>query len=110
MRERDGEPNTHNGTNLTTQLWRCGARTAPPPRWLRRGRPGSLVPSSTSNAECVGIHASKQRDRFNAMEPIKQGIRNHYGAVRKGVAERLALRNDHCFIRGRWRRSGPHHA
>jgi len=31
------------------------------------------------------------------MEPVRQGIRKHYGAVRKGVAEglALALRNDH---------------
>ena len=47
------------------------------------------------NAECVGIHASKSGDRFNAMEPIKQGIRKHYGVVGKGIAAGLAIRSDH---------------
>ena len=48
------------------------------------------------NAECVGIHASKSGDRFNAMEPIKQGLRKHYGAVVKGHRGRAWLvRSDH---------------
>jgi putative transposase len=47
------------------------------------------------NAESVGIHACKIGDRFNAMEPVKQGLRKHYGELTKGIAAGLALRCDH---------------
>ena len=95
QRAPQGEPNTHDGTILTTQ---------PLEMWGTDGTTTQVVDEGTVwifgavehfNAECVGIHASKSGDRFNAMEPVKQGIRKHYGAVRKGVAEGLALRNDH---------------
>ncbi len=32
---------------------------------------------------------------FEAMEPVKQGLRKHFGGLVKGVGAGLALRNDH---------------
>jgi putative transposase len=46
-------------------------------------------------AECVGIHAARRGTRFEALEPLRQGIRAHYGAYGEQGAGGLALRHDH---------------
>ena len=45
-------------------------------------------------AECIGLHAAKRGTRFEALEPIRQGIRERFGGIGEGVA-RLRLRHDH---------------
>lgn len=47
------------------------------------------------NSECVGIHADKSANRFQALEPVRQGVRQHFGIIGKGVAASLKLRHDH---------------
>jgi putative transposase len=47
------------------------------------------------NSECVGIHADKSANRFQALEPVRQGVRQHFGAIGKDVAAGLKLRHDH---------------
>jgi len=46
-------------------------------------------------AECVGIHASSRATRFEALEPIRQGVRRHFGGFAKHIAQGLAVRHDH---------------
>jgi transposase-like protein len=38
-------------------------------------------------AECVGLHAAKYGTRFEAVEPVRQGVRDHFGgmAARRGA-------------------------
>jgi len=45
--------------------------------------------------ECVGIHTAKRGTRFEALEPIRQGVGECFGAFGKGVAAGLAPRHDH---------------
>jgi putative transposase len=47
------------------------------------------------SAECVGIHAAKQGTRFEALEPIRQGVRIAFGAFGQAIAQGLVLRHDH---------------
>jgi putative transposase len=47
------------------------------------------------SAECVGLHAALRADRFQALEPVRQGARRHFGGFARGVAAGLALRHDH---------------
>ena len=47
------------------------------------------------NAECVGIHAARHGTRFKALEPLRQGVRQHFGGFAEGVARGLAVRHDH---------------
>ena len=47
------------------------------------------------SAECVGLHASRSADRFEALEPIRQGVRERFGAFAKDIAHGLTLRHDH---------------
>ena len=46
------------------------------------------------NSECVGIHADKSANRFQALEPVRQGVRRHFGAIGKDVAAGLMLRHE----------------
>jgi putative transposase len=47
------------------------------------------------SAECVGIHAHARATRFEALEPIRQGVRRYFGGFAKDVARGLAVRHDH---------------
>ena len=41
---------------------------------------------------CIGLHAAKRGTRFEALEPIRQGIRERFGGIGDGVARGLRLR------------------
>ena len=43
----------------------------------------------------MGIHAAKSATRFEALEPIRQGIRTHFGPYAKKAADGLKIRHDH---------------
>jgi putative transposase len=49
-------------------------------------------------AECVGIHVVKKATRFEALEPIRQGIKEHFGLFSGGSAAGLRLRPDHGSV------------
>jgi len=46
-------------------------------------------------AECMGIHAANPGTRFEALEPVRQGIQTVYGTYVADCARGLALRHDH---------------
>jgi hypothetical protein len=46
-------------------------------------------------AECVGIHAVKKATRFEALEPIRQGVKEYFSGFSAGSAGGLQLRHDH---------------
>ena len=45
--------------------------------------------------ECIGLHAAKRGTRCEALEPIRQGVRERVGPIGDGVASGLRLRHDH---------------
>jgi transposase InsO family protein len=47
------------------------------------------------STECLGIHAGHRATRFEALEPIRQGVRSCFGAFAEGVAGGLKVRHDH---------------
>jgi putative transposase len=49
-------------------------------------------------AECVGIHVVKKATRFEALEPIRQGVKEQFGAFSGGAAVGLCLRHDHGSV------------
>jgi transposase InsO family protein len=59
------------------------------------GQAAVFVAVDHCSAECVGIHASRRADRFEALEPVRQGMRERFGAFGRNVAQGLALRHDH---------------
>ena len=59
------------------------------------GQAAVFITVDHCSAECVGLHASRSADRFEALEPIRQGVRERFGAFGKNLASGLALRHDH---------------
>ncbi|MEX3548110.1 MAG: DDE-type integrase/transposase/recombinase [Burkholderia sp.] len=47
------------------------------------------------DAACVGIHVTKVGDRFAALEPISQGVREQFGSVEADAGCGLSMRMDH---------------
>lgn len=45
--------------------------------------------------ERIGIHAAKRATRFEALEPIRQGVRQQFGTVSTGISAGLQVRHDH---------------
>jgi len=70
------------GTDLTTTI-------------TGEGQAAVFVAVDHCTAECVGIHAHPQATRFHALEPIRQGVRQHFGGFAKTIARGLAVRHDH---------------
>jgi putative transposase len=62
---------------------------------LAEGRARVFVAVDHCSGECVGSHAARSGDRFEALEPVRQGVLRHFGALDRGAAEGLALRHDH---------------
>ncbi len=88
----------HEGTITTkapNQMWGTDATMT------HTGQEGSVTIFAAIDhytAECVGIHAVKKATRFEALEPIRQGIREHFGAFSRGCAVGLRLRHDHGSV------------
>jgi transposase InsO family protein len=59
------------------------------------GQAAVFVAVDHCSAECVGIHAAEHATRFEALEPLRQGVRRHFGGFAKDVAQGLAVRHDH---------------
>jgi putative transposase len=49
-------------------------------------------------ADCVGIHAAKRATRFEALEPIRQGVKEHFGGFSARIATGLKARHDHGSV------------
>lgn len=62
---------------------------------LKEGKVTVFAAIDHCSADCVGIHAVKRATRFEALEPIRQGVREHFGGFGAKVAAGLILRHDH---------------
>jgi putative transposase len=62
--------------------------------WTDEGPATVFIAVDHCTAECVGSHAARRGTRFEALEPLRQGIREHGDADRADVATGLALRHD----------------
>ena len=70
------------GTDLTTTI-------------TGEGQVAVFVAVDHSSAECVGIHAARRATRFEALEPIRQGVRRCFGGFAQGIGRGLSIRHDH---------------
>jgi len=87
-------PKEHNGTiipEMANQMWGTDMTKA-----LTKQDGWVSVFGAVDHfvADCVGIHAAKPGTRFEALEPLRQGINDHFGAFAKDVADGLTLRHD----------------
>ena len=49
-------------------------------------------------AECIGIHTAKKANRFEALDPVRQGVRDLFGAFSPNSAVGLRLRHDNGSV------------
>ena len=87
-------PRNHDGTIIpgsVDTLWGTDLTTT----WTGEGQAAVFVAVDHCSAECVGIHASRSADRFEALEPVRQAVRERFGAFAKDIAAGLELRHDH---------------
>ena len=59
-----------------------------------KGRAYVFIAVDHCSGELVGTHASSSASRWQALEPIRQGVSKHFGAVEENVAAGLILRHD----------------
>jgi len=93
---------------------RLARESAPPPVAQKRGpktysdaeltdsirqaiatSPTIFVAVDHCSSECIGLPASKPGTRFEALEPLRQGLLEHFGSYREQAAIGLAVRHDH---------------
>jgi transposase InsO family protein len=87
-------PRSHDGTIIPATvdtLWGTDLTTT----WTGEGQAAVFIAIDHCSADCVGIHSALQANRFEALEPIRQGVRRRFGGFAKGIARGLAVRHDH---------------
>ena len=94
-RSRKAEADPHDGsitTDRPDRMWGAdGARVLT----VDDGWGWIFLAVDHFNSECVGVDVCKVGSRFNALEPIRQGMENCFGQVAPGAARGLELRIDH---------------
>ena len=88
-------PVAHDGTITTEapdQMWGMDATSCVT---RQEGTATVFVVVDHCASECIGIHAAKAGTRFEAVEPLRQGLPAHFGGYEAGVARGLVARHDH---------------
>lgn len=88
-------PRIHDGTIIPTSpdtLWGTDLTSTVT---IEEGQAAVFVAIDHATAELVGVHAAKRATRYEALEPLRQGIRRCFGAIAENVAQGLTLRHDH---------------
>jgi putative transposase len=87
-------PRSHDGTIIpetVDTIWGTDLTTTT----TGEGQAAVFITVDHCSADCVGIHAAQRATRFEALEPIRQGVRAYFGGVAKKVARGLSVRHDH---------------
>jgi len=85
----------HEGTIIPeqpNQIWGIDATAG---FTLRDGRLTIFALLDHATAECLGLHVARRGTRFEALEPVRQAVREQFGAFAEGIACGLKLRHDH---------------
>lgn len=86
----------HDGTVVTERVDQVWGTDMTETVTTAEGRAYVFVAVDHCSGEFVGIHAASSASRWEALDPIRQGVARHFGALdRSGVAEGLVLRHDH---------------
>ncbi len=94
---RAAQPRTkpHDGTIVTDRVNEIWGTDMTQTVTTGEGRAYVFVAVEHANSEVVGIHAARSANRFEALEPVRQGVHRCFGTIAPGVARGLKLRHDH---------------
>jgi putative transposase len=88
-------PKAHDGTIIPAQVETMWGTDMTATFTRQEGQVAIFIAVDHCSAECVGIHAATQGTRFEALEPIRQGVCTSFGAFGQDIAQGLVLRHDH---------------
>ena len=87
-------PKAHDGTIRTErvdEMWATDLTAT----LTGEGQAAIFVTVDHGSTECLGIHAARRATRFEALEPLRQGVRACFGGFAREIAGGLKLRHDH---------------
>jgi putative transposase len=87
--------NPHRGTILTKRPNEVWATDHTMTATVQEGPVAVFVAVDHCTTECVGLHAAKKATRFEALEPLRQAVRDYCGGFRAGAAAGIRNRHDH---------------
>ena len=87
--------NPHTGTIITERPNQVWANDHTLTATVEDGPVTVFVAVDHCTTECVGIHAAKKATRFEALEPVRQAVRDYCGGFRAGAAAGIRNRHDH---------------
>src|SRR6266481_5953213 len=73
---------THDGTIVTDKVNEMWGTHMSQTVTLEEGRAYIFVAVEHANTEIIGIHAARSANRFEALEPVRQGVHRCFGANR----------------------------
>jgi len=88
-------PRAHDRTIVTerpNEMWGADATST---LTVAQGTATIFFAVDHCTAECVGIHTALRGTRFEALEPLRQAVREQFGQYREEAASGLKLRHDH---------------
>jgi len=88
-------PRVHEGTIIPASPNRMWGTDATSVATRLEGTATVFVAIDHFVGDVVGLHAARPGTRFEALEPIYQGVRAHFGELACEVADGLLLRHDH---------------
>ena len=87
--------NPHSGTIITARPNEVWASDHTMTATVEDGAVTVFVAVDHGTTECVGLHAAKKATRFEALEPLRQAVRDYCGGFRAGAAAGIRNRHDH---------------
>ncbi|MXX37866.1 MAG: DDE-type integrase/transposase/recombinase [Gemmatimonadetes bacterium] len=97
-REPPPDRGGHDGTIITEQPDRMWGTDATTTMTRQEGPAYVFVSVDHCTFECIGLHAAAHGHRFEALEPIRQGVRQHMGGYAAKQAAGLTGRHDHGSV------------
>lgn len=88
-------PAVHDGTIIPDRPAVMGGTDLPTSVTVQEGTATIFVTVDHYTAECLGLHAAKVGTRFEALAPLRQGVRAVFGTYAQGCAQGLQVRHDH---------------
>lgn len=85
----------HDGTIVTARVDQVWGTDMTQTVTTAEGRAYVFLAVDHCSGEFVGTHASSSASRWEALEPIRQGVARHFGGVEAKTALGLILRHDH---------------
>jgi transposase InsO family protein len=87
--------NPHTGTIIPERPNEVWASDHTATVTVENGQVTVFVAVDHCTTECVGLHAARRATRFEALEPIRQAVRDYCGGFRADAAAGIRLRHDH---------------